>query len=150
MREQAASALEIVAHAGEQLLEALEVDRLAQVVGRSELDRFDGGLDRRVAGHQDRLAARIDLANGAQHVEAADVRHPQVDHHDVGAARPQPRDGVAAARIGLRLVSGARGKPADHVKDALFVVDDDQQRLLPAHTCSFGWPRRAAFNAASS
>ena len=96
-RQQAAAPLDVVAHAGEQLLEAREVERLAQIVDRAELDRLDRRIDGGVAGHQHRLAVRIDVADGAQHVEAADVRHPQIDHRDVGAARLQLGDRLAPA-----------------------------------------------------
>ena len=149
-RQQVAAALEIVAHAGQQLLEPREVERLAQVVGRAQLDRLDRGLDRRVAGHQHRLAARIDVADGAQHVEAAEVRHPQVDHDEIGAPRLQLRDRVAAVRARQRVVAGPLREPADHVEDALFVVDHDQQGLLPVHTYSFESPRSAPRSADSS
>ena len=81
------AALDFFRHAGQQLLEPCEVDRLAQIVHRAELDGIDGGVDRRVAGHQHGLAARIDVANGAQHVEPADVGHAQIDQDQVGATR---------------------------------------------------------------
>ncbi len=149
-RQQAAAALEIVADAGQQLLEAREVERLAQIVGGAELDRLDRGLDRRVAGHQDRLAARIDVADGAQHVEAADVRHPQIDHDQIGAPRLQQRDGVAAVGAGVSVVAGAPREAAHHLQDPLLVVDDHQQRLQPAHAYSFACPRSAALSAESS
>ena len=124
-REEAAAPLDLLADRRQQLLEPREVERLAQVVHRAELDRFDGGVDGRKAGHQHRLAARIDLANGANHVEAADVGHPQIDHRDVGVARPQLRDRLAPARARNHVESGAPGEPAHDVENALLVVDDD-------------------------
>jgi hypothetical protein len=132
------------------LLEPREIERLAQIIGRAQLDRLDGRFDRRVAGHQDGLAMRIDLANGPEHVEAAQIGHPQVDHHEVGAPRPQQADRLASGRTDDRVEPGPLREAADHVEDALFVVDDDQQRLLPVHTHSFDAPRSAPRSADSS
>ncbi len=86
-RQDAAPPVDLLAHAGQQLIEPAEVERLAQVVHRPELDRLDGGVDRRVAGHEHGLAMRVDVADGAQDVEAADLGHPQIDHHQVRPTR---------------------------------------------------------------
>ena len=40
----------------EQLAQPLEVERLAQIVERAELDRFDRGIDRAVRRHENYLA----------------------------------------------------------------------------------------------
>ena len=125
-REHALPPLDLVTHAGEQLLEPAEVERLAEVVHRAELDRLDRGVDRGVAGHQHGLTVRVDVADRAQDVEPADVRHPQIDHHEVGPPRLNQGDGVAAARTGRNLEPDALGEAGDQIENALFVVDDDE------------------------
>jgi hypothetical protein len=143
-RQQAAPPLDLVAHGGEQQLQPAEVERLAQVVHRAQLDRLHRGVDRGVAGHQHRLAVRIDLANGADDVEPADVRHAQIHHRDVRAPCLQLRDRVAAARTGDHVEPRAARKPGDHVENALLVVDHDERRPLPCHTHSLETARTAA------
>ena len=141
--QQAPAPLDVVADGRQEQLEPAEVERLAQIVHRAELDRFDRGVDRGVAGHQHRLALRIDLANRADDVEAADVRHAQVDHRDVRAPRLQLRDRIAPARAGNDVEPRAAREPADHVENALLVVDDDERRPLPCHTHSLETARTA-------
>ena len=55
--QQQTAPLDAALHRRQQLAEALEVERLGQVVERAELDRFDRGVDRGVRGHQNHLAA---------------------------------------------------------------------------------------------
>ena len=107
-RQHAAPALDLVAHGREHLLQPREVERLAQVVHRAELDRLDRGVDRGVAGHQHRLAVRVRVADRPQHLEAADVRHAQIDHHQIGVRRLHLGDPLAAARAGDDLEPGPR------------------------------------------
>ena len=120
-RQDAAPAIDLLAHAREQLIEPAEVERLAQVVHRAELDGLDRGVDRRVAGHQDGLTMRIDIADRAQDVEAADLRHPQVDHDEVGTARLDERDGRAA-------VGAHQRRRSRHVRQI-----GTRRRECPAH-----------------
>ena len=130
-REDAAPAVDLLAHARQQLIEPAEVERLAQVVHRPELDRLDRGVDRRVARHEHGLAVRVDVADGAQDVEAADLRHPQVDHHQVRPARLDQRDRRAAVGTGRHVEAGAlarsairrRGCPARRRRSPAVVVD---------------------------
>ena len=124
-RKDAAPALDLFANRCQELLEPREVERLAQVIHRAELDRFNGRVDGRIAGHQHGLAAGIDLVNGANDVEAADVGHPQIDHRDVRVARPQLRDRLVPARARDHFESGTPREPADDVENALFVVHDE-------------------------
>src|SRR6185436_13046630 len=86
----------------------------------------------------------------AEHVEAADLRHAEIDHHQVGLHRLHLRDRLASVRVGDHVVAGPLGEPLDQVENALLVVDDHQQGLWPVHTHSFVSPRSAAFSAASS
>ncbi len=92
---------------------------------------------------------RVGLANGAQHVEPPDVRHAQVHHHEIRAPGLQLNDRLAPARARHHVEACAPRETAHHVKDALFVVHDDQQRPLPCHTHSFATARTAARSALS-
>ena len=97
---------------GQQLLDASDVERLAQVVHRADLDGFDRGLDARVAGHEDHLAARVGLVDRAEDLQAVHAGHPQIDHHEVGPAR--------AGRLDTRFAVGsARDVEAGPLTDRL-------------------------------
>ena len=130
-RQDAAPAVDLLAHARQQLIEPAEVERLGQIVHRAELDRLDGGVDRRVAGHEHGLAMRVDIADRAQDVEAADLGHPQIDHHEVGPARLDQRDGRAAVGAGRRRrnprarrsATRRRGCPVHRRRSPAMVVD---------------------------
>ena len=145
-REDAAPPIDLLANAGQQLVEAAEVERLAQVVHRPELDRLDRGVDRGVAGHEHGLTVRVDIANRAQDVEAADLRHPQVDHHQVGPPRLDQRDGRAAVGTDQHVEAGAFGETRHDVEDTLLVVDDYQQWSWIRHAP----PTRSRITAASA
>ena len=141
--EQAAPALEVLAHASEQLLEPGEVERLAQIVHRPELDRFDRGVDRGEAGHQHRLAVGIDVADGADDIEPADVRHAQIDHRDVGAPRLQLGDRLAPARARDHVESGPAPEPGHEVENPLLVVDNHERWAMAGHAYSLDTARTA-------
>ena len=85
----------------------------------------------------DSLAERIDVADRAEHVEATDFRHPEVDHDEIGTAVLHLRERLASAGARDHVVAGTPCEAADHVEDALLVVDDDEQWSLPCHTYSF-------------
>ena len=127
-RQQAAAALDLVADAAEQLLEAAEVERLAQVVHRAELDRLDRGVDRRVAGHQDAWQSRSTVADRAQHVEPADVRHPQIDGGKIVMALAElgERLGAVGAQCDVESCPFAHG--SDELANGTVVIDDQQRR----------------------
>jgi hypothetical protein len=125
-REQASALVDLLGHRRQQLLEPAKVERFAQVVHRAQLDRFDGGVDRGVAGHQDGLAMRIGLTDRPQDVKTTDVGHPQIDHQQVGAPGLHLGDRFAAARTRHHVKTRAPCEAAHDVEDALFVVDDDE------------------------
>src|SRR6185437_2805316 len=70
--------------------------------------------------------------------------------HEVGPACLQESDRFPAARTGGHFVSGSPREPADHVQDALLVVDHHQQWLLIRHTHSFETALSAARSARRS
>ena len=141
--EEAATAVEVLAHGSEQLLETGEVERLAQIVHGPELDRFDRGVDGGKAGHQHRLALGIDVADGADDIEPADVRHAQVDHRDVGAPGLQLGDRLAPARARNHVVPGLAAEPGHEVEDPLLVVDNHERWAMAGHAYSLDTARTA-------
>jgi hypothetical protein len=81
-----------------------------------------------VAGHQDGLAGRIDLADGAQHVESVEIGHPQVDDDRVRLDPAQV--GERGARVGARhhVEPAAAGEPLEDEENTGIVVDGEQRR----------------------
>ena len=73
----------------EQNLEALEVDRLGQVVVRALFHRFDGGVDRALRRQQQRRHVRALLLQRPQQREPVHSRHHHVGDDD---GRPERRD----------------------------------------------------------
>ena len=148
--QHAAAPLDFLPHAGQELLEPAEIDRLAQVVHRPELDRLDGGVHRRVARHQHGLTLRVRVLDRTQHFQPANVRHPQIHHHQIGPVRLNPRDRVAPARAGDHLEPRTPRESPDHLQDAGLVIDDHEDRLLAAHTHSRETARPADRSARNS
>jgi hypothetical protein len=59
-------------------------ERLLDEVERAEPRRFHGGLDCSVAGHHDHGTARSRVGRPlAQQRDAIDIRHPDVEEHEV-------------------------------------------------------------------
>ena len=81
-------------------LQAIEVERLGEVLARAELDRLDRAVDRGVGGHQDHFAAGHGRADLAQQIEAVDVGHPQIDHREIGRLAQQRAHRLGAAGAG--------------------------------------------------
>ncbi len=123
-RQDTATSIDLVAHARQQLVEAAEVERLGEIVHRAELHRFDGGVERCIARHQHCLAVRVDVADRAKNLEAADLGHPQIDHHQIGPARLNQRDGLAAVSTYGDVEARALGETGHDVEDPLLIVDD--------------------------
>ena len=73
----------------EQNLQALEVDRLGQVVVRAFLHRLDGGLDRALRRQQQRRHVGALLLQRAQERQPVHARHHHVGDDD---RRPEARD----------------------------------------------------------
>ena len=91
--QQCLAALEALAHRDQQLAQAIDVERLRDVVERTRLDGFDGGVDRSRVGHQDDLRLRIGRLDLAQDAQAVDARQPHV--HD-RAVRADDRQWLSA------------------------------------------------------
>ena len=99
-RQQALPAGDAVAHAAEQLAQPVEVERLAQVVERAELHRFDRRFHRGLGRHQDHLAIR-DRSRGSP--SAARGRRLPACSDRAG----RRRGSAPAARSGARTRPGA-------------------------------------------
>ena len=71
------------------------------------------------------------LADGAQHFEAGDAGHPQIDQHQIGRPLAQLLHGVGAVD-GRRDVEPFRqGDGADQRQDRAVVVDDEYSGTAP-------------------
>src|SRR5690606_5628762 len=118
-------------HPGQQLLEA---ERLGDVVVGAALEPGDGVGDR-VAGREDDDRGRdAQAADGAQHLEAVDVRQPEVEDQQVELAAGGEVDTLPA---GADVVRGVAGRPQplrDEGRDPLLVLDDQDL----AHGTSWG------------
>ena len=142
-REQTPASLRLLPNRGEELIETCEIQGLAEVIHRPQLDRFHRGLDRGVARHQHRLATRIHVANRANHIQAAEVWHPQIDQREIGVPRANLGDRLTPARAGNDFEAGTPRETVDDVTNSLLVVHDDEHRWLSGHTHSLAMARTA-------
>ena len=141
--EDAAATIRIRTYIDQHLLESGQVERLAEAIGRTHFDRLDGVFDSRIPRHQHRLAPWVHVANRANHVKAAKIRHPQVDQCGVGMSRPELRECLQPSGARNHFEPGPSRQPVDDVEHALFVVDDDENRRLCRHTYSLAIARIA-------
>jgi hypothetical protein len=86
----------LLPHRSHQRADAREIERLGEVFRGAELDRLHRVFDAGVAAHQGNLRARPRRAHRAQHVEAVDARHVEVEQNEVDVAALQHLDGGAA------------------------------------------------------
>ena len=86
-RQEALPSVDTVSNGVEQLPKALEIERFAQIVERAELDGFDARVHRRVSGHQDHLACRIGVADGAEDVEPSHFGHVSIEKRNIRLER---------------------------------------------------------------
>ena len=114
---------------------------LVEVLAGAELDRFDGAVDRGVAGHQDHFAARHGCADLAQQVEAVHVGHAQVDHREIGRSAHQGAHRLGAARARDDVEADLGRQPFDDLQDRQLVVDDEQERAVQRRLVQRGYPR---------
>ena len=86
-RQEALPPIDTVSNGAEELRKAREIQRFAQIVERAQLDGLDGQVHRRVSDHQDHLALRVDVADGAEDIEPSYLGHVSVEEGDVGLER---------------------------------------------------------------
>ncbi len=112
--------------AGDERAHLVEVEGLGEVVEGAALHRLDRvrhGVLRR--DHDDDEPGDLRSRDPLQHVETAQVRHPDVENGDVDVAAGQGGEGVGAGRDGLDVVPGLRQGGAEHQPDRFFVVGDE-------------------------
>ena len=80
-------------------------ERLLHEVDRAELHRFDGGIDRAEAGHDDEDRIDMRLPQLSQHVEPGHPRHPHVGKDHVEAAVARDGEAFLAGRRRLDGIS---------------------------------------------
>jgi hypothetical protein len=117
----------------QELPEPAEVDRLAQVIHRSRLNRLDGAVDRGVPCHQHGLALRVRLPDRAQHVQTADLRHLQIDDCDVGRVRVEVLERRGPSGAGHDLEPGPVAEVVEEVQDAWLIIDHEQDGPARTH-----------------
>src|SRR5262249_8630358 len=107
-------------------LELAALDRLPDVVARSEPDRLDRGLDRRVAREEDHLRRHWTLVRRSQDVEAVAVLEVEVGDDDVvGPARELAARGLRAlGAVDLERAVLEEGR--DRLELVRVVVDDER------------------------
>ena len=74
--------LEVLPHLQPQFV---HVERLGEVVHGAEPHRFDGGVGRGKRGHHERDDVAVRFLGSAQHLDAADVGHPDVREQQIDA-----------------------------------------------------------------
>ena len=122
--------LAVAARARERALDEepqlLEVEGLLQVVGGAAAHGFDGVGDRAVRRHQHHRRLRVEAAQALQHVEAALVRQPEVEEHEIRRRRLEGGDAGGAAHLDAHLVAGGRKGARNLAPEQGFVLDDEQ------------------------
>src|SRR5262249_59022204 len=71
-------------------------ERLGDVVGGAELHRRDSGEDRPDRGHHDDGQVRLEAPELLQDLDPVDVRHEDVEQHEIHALRPGQAASAAA------------------------------------------------------
>ena len=132
-RQHLAALRGFIANRGKQVTKTLQVERLGEVIERAELDRFHRAVDGGKAGHQDDLALRAHVANRAEHVEAGDAGHPQVEEDKFGRALAKLLHRLFTGG-GRRHVEafGERDRP-NQGEDRAVIVDHEQPGALVLH-----------------
>ncbi len=129
------ASLESPRDGGAQLFDLAGLD---EVVVRPRPQRLDRRLERRVAGEHDRDGLGIALADGLENIEAVAVLETEVGqnevvldlaHHLSRQHSTRRRDDVIAVELEDSL---------DRDDDALFVVDDEDLRLLAHRSAVLG------------
>jgi hypothetical protein len=81
-------------------------------------------LGRVVAGDDHSRHVRIGLLQRAQHVQAADVRHAQVEQHALRALLLQRAQELGARRMHLHREAGGTQQATERLAHRLLIIDD--------------------------
>ena len=112
-------------------LEQVDVERLAQVVARAEPHRLDGAVGRRKRGDHDAEDVLVDLLGGAQHLDAAQIRHLDVGDQQVDRLALERVDRGAAVLGQQHLVALAAEHDRQQLAHRSLIVDDENARRAP-------------------
>ena len=82
---------------GDEQLELVEIERLADVVVSAFLHRLDRRLDRTVCGHDDRLEIRVGALEAPDHLETGHAAELQVGDDQIDRLAGRDLDGLLAA-----------------------------------------------------
>ena len=110
------------------LPQAIEVERLGQVLARAELDRFDGAVDAGVAGHENHFAAGHGAAGSARSRSSpftSGIRRSTIARS--AGLRVSSRIASAPFEQVIDVESGLGGEALDQLAARAFVVDDEQR-----------------------
>ena len=109
-------------------LDLVRLERLGNVIEGAELHRLDRGVDLRQTGDHDHVDVGMAFLDQAQHFEAADIRHHDVeDHHVVGVFLDfAQRLAAVLHRLDPIVVAVEDAQAA--ADDDLLVVDDQNSR----------------------
>ncbi len=102
--------------------DVLEGQRLFDVVVGSELDGFDGRLDRPVPRHHHHLRGGHQLAHALEGFQSVHFRHPDVQQHEIWRIRREDLQRVRAALCHRHLVAFIQQDAAERRQDGLLVV----------------------------
>ena len=117
--------LDLLAHLH---LEQVDVERLAQVIARTEAHRFNRGVGRRERRDHDPENVLIDFLRGTQHVDAAQVRHLDVRDQQVDRLALEQIDGRAAVVGEQHLVAFAPQHDRQELPHRPLIVHDENAR----------------------
>ena len=83
--------------------QVIDLEGLGDVVERTQLDGADRGIDRAERRDGDDIGRRLAGLDLAEHVQAIQIGHLHVGHHQIDATAPDSLEALAPAARGLDL-----------------------------------------------
>ncbi len=108
-------------------LQFLELDRLADIVEGPVLDELHGVAQRREGGHHDDRQDRMGAPDFGQKLAARQAGHPEIGEHEIDAFARQLRQCVHRAARLKHGIAEPFQHPAQHIQEALLVIDDQDR-----------------------
>ncbi len=108
--------------------QALEVDRLLEVVITAHFERFDSGLDGSETGQNDDFRGGVDLLGGFEHVQTANFGHDQIGDDRGIVVALDLFDGECAGIGGIDLVVMAGQVLLDQIKNTFIVIHEQYRQ----------------------
>jgi hypothetical protein len=141
-REHRAALLRLLPYSREQLTEARQVEWFREEVHGTQLHRLHCGVDGAKPGHEHDLDPRAGIANRAEHLEAGDAGHAEVDQDELARTIPELLHGVFAAHRGGNVEAFSECNGADERQDRPVVVNNQEAWALSLHKSSGTCPHR--------